>query len=155
LTLLLVLALVPILLELFINTLATASPNSVPVLRVLQQWSLPALGVLIVVLLLGQGLLFFMERPARRRWTARRPPYPGLEPFSEEDAGVFFGRDAEVEELLARLSPAVAHAAHRFVAVVGPSGGGKSSLVQAGLVPALTQRRRRWVVLPTFAPEDR
>src|SRR5207302_10035364 len=42
-----------------------------------------------------------------------------------------------------------------FVAVVGPSGSGKSSLVHAGLVPALTRRRRRWAVLPTFAPEDR
>jgi WD40 repeat protein len=155
LALLLLLALVPILLELFINTLATASPNSVPILRVLQQLSLPALGVLIIVLLVGQGLLFFMERPAHRRWTAQRSPYPGLEPFSEEDAGVFFGRDSETAELLARLSPAVAADAQRFVAVVGPSGSGKSSLVHAGLVPALTQRRRRWVVLPAFAPEDR
>jgi WD40 repeat protein len=155
LALLLLLALVPILLELFINTLATASPDTLPLLRVLQQWSLPALAVLIVVLLLGQGLQFYLERPTRRRWTARRPPYPGLEPFSEEDAGVFFGRDAEVAELLDRLSPAVAQSAHRFVAVVGPSGSGKSSLVQAGLVPALTQRRRRWVVLPAFAPENR
>jgi WD40 repeat protein len=155
LALLLLLALVPTLLELFINALATASPTSVPILRFLQQLSLPALGVLIVVLLVGQGLLYFMERPAQRRWTARRPPYPGLEPFSEEDAGVFFGRDAETAELLARLSPAVAHEAQRFVAVVGPSGSGKSSLVHAGLIPALTQRRRRWVVLPTFAPEDR
>ncbi|HYW22796.1 MAG TPA: AAA family ATPase, partial [Terriglobales bacterium] len=51
-------------------------------------------------------------------------------------------------------SPAVAHEAQGFVAVVGPSGSGKSSLVHAGLLPALTQRRRRWVVLPTFAPED-
>jgi WD40 repeat protein len=155
LALLLLLALVPTLLELFINVLSTASPDSLPVLRLLQRLSLPALGVLIVVLLLGQGLQFFMDRPRHRGWTAQRPPYPGLEPFSEDDAGVFYGRDAETAELLARLSPVVAQEAQRFVAVVGPSGSGKSSLVHAGLIPALTQRRRRWVVLPTFTPEDR
>ena len=67
LALLLLLALVPTLLELFINVLSTASPSSLPVLRLLQQLALPALAVLIVVLLFGQGLLFFLERPAQRR----------------------------------------------------------------------------------------
>ena len=69
LALLLLLALVPTLLELFINVLSTASPDSLPVLRLLQRLSLPALGVLIAVLLLGQGLQFFMDRPTHRRWT--------------------------------------------------------------------------------------
>ncbi len=59
-------------------------------------------------------------------------PYPGLPPFEEEDADVFFGREAQTDELLARLGNKL-----RFVAVVGPSGGGKSSLVRAGLIPAL------------------
>ncbi|HSR22257.1 MAG TPA: AAA family ATPase, partial [Candidatus Eisenbacteria bacterium] len=155
LALVLLLALVPILTELVINDLTSGGAASLPVMRVLQQWALPALAVLIAVLLLGQGVLFFLERPARRRWTAQRPPYPGLEPFGEEDAGVFFGREAETRELVDRFSPALAHEAHRFVAVVGPSGSGKSSLVHAGLIPALTRRRLRWVVLPTFATEDR
>jgi WD40 repeat protein len=155
LVLVLLLALVPILAELVINDLTSGAGASQPALMVLKQWSLPALAVLIVVLLLGQGVLFFLERPARRRWTAQRPPYPGLEPFGEEDAGVFFGRESETAELIGRLSPALAQEAHRFVAIVGPSGSGKSSLVHAGLVPALTLRRRSWVVLPTFAPEDR
>jgi WD40 repeat protein len=155
LALVLLLALVPVMTELVINILAAGPPVGQPALRLLQRWSLPALAVLVAVLLLGQVVLFFMERPARRRWTARRPPYPGLEPFGEEDAGVFFGREDETRELVARLTPALAGEAHRFVAVVGPSGSGKSSLVHAGLVPSLTLRRRRWVVLPTFVPEDR
>jgi len=59
-------------------------------------------------------------------------PYPGLPPFQEEDAGIFFGREAHVDELLTRLNSQL-----RFLAVVGPSGGGKSSLVRAGLLPAV------------------
>jgi WD40 repeat protein/energy-coupling factor transporter ATP-binding protein EcfA2 len=58
-------------------------------------------------------------------------PYPGLRPFEPEDAGYFFGRDRQVDELLLRLRD------HRFVAVLGLSGSGKSSLVRAGLIPAL------------------
>jgi basic membrane lipoprotein Med (substrate-binding protein (PBP1-ABC) superfamily)/DNA-binding SARP family transcriptional activator len=64
--------------------------------------------------------------------TPVRNPYKGLCPFSEEDAGDFFGREGLVRELLAAL----AHG-HRLIAVVGPSGCGKSSVVSAGLVPAL------------------
>jgi WD40 repeat protein len=58
-------------------------------------------------------------------------PYPGLRPFEPADADYFFGRDRQVDELLLALRD------HRFVAVLGLSGSGKSSLVRAGLVPAL------------------
>ncbi|MBL8155646.1 MAG: protein kinase [Anaerolineae bacterium] len=61
-------------------------------------------------------------------------PYKGLKSFQEADANDFFGRGALVERLLARLS-----AKGRFLAVVGPSGSGKSSVVMAGLIPALKQ----------------
>jgi WD40 repeat protein/serine/threonine protein kinase/energy-coupling factor transporter ATP-binding protein EcfA2 len=61
-------------------------------------------------------------------------PYKGLKSFQEADASDFFGRGALVERLLARLS-----AKGRFLAVVGPSGSGKSSVVMAGLIPALKQ----------------
>ena len=57
--------------------------------------------------------------------------FPGLRPFEEQDAVLFFGRDEQTDELLRRLDDT------RFVAVVGLSGGGKSSLVRAGLLPAL------------------
>jgi WD40 repeat protein len=58
-------------------------------------------------------------------------PYPGMLPFREADAARFFGRDAVVGEMVDRLRH------HRFLAVIGPSGTGKSSLVLAGLLPAL------------------
>jgi WD40 repeat protein/class 3 adenylate cyclase len=58
-------------------------------------------------------------------------PYMGLAAFEAEDAEFFFGREALVAELTARL------AGIRFLAVVGPSGSGKSSLVRAGLLPAV------------------
>ena len=61
-------------------------------------------------------------------------PFKGLRSFREADAAEFHGRDALVERLLEAV------AAERFVAVVGPSGSGKSSLVHAGVVPALRGR---------------
>jgi WD40 repeat protein/energy-coupling factor transporter ATP-binding protein EcfA2 len=61
-------------------------------------------------------------------------PYRGLEPFREEDAAFFCGRDAAIHELVARVRE------HPFIAVVGPSGSGKSSLVFAGLLPALRKQ---------------
>jgi|GEM_PF-749564 len=58
-------------------------------------------------------------------------PFPGLRPFNDDEEYLFFGRDAQVDDLLARLRR------RRFVAVVGTSGSGKSSLVRAGLLPSL------------------
>jgi hypothetical protein len=58
-------------------------------------------------------------------------PYPGLRPFESSEADLFFGRERQVDALLERLSHS------HFVAVVGESGAGKSSLVRAGLLPAL------------------
>lgn len=59
-------------------------------------------------------------------------PYVGLRPFDEADALLFFGRDLHVRDLLAKL-----RRHERFVAVLGASGTGKSSLIRAGLIPAL------------------
>ena len=62
----------------------------------------------------------------------KRPnPYKGLRPYQEADAGDFYGREALINALIERT------AASRFLAVVGPSGSGKSSAVRAGLIPAL------------------
>jgi cell division septum initiation protein DivIVA len=58
-------------------------------------------------------------------------PFPGLRPFCEEEARLFFGRDEQVTTLLHRLEHT------RFLAVLGTSGSGKSSLVHAGLLPIL------------------
>ncbi len=62
---------------------------------------------------------------------ARTNPFPGLRPFMQEEADLFFGRDRQSDELVRRL------ASRRFLAVVGTSGSGKSSLVRAGLLPSL------------------
>lgn len=68
-------------------------------------------------------------------------PYKGLRAFEESDAMDFFGREALVQQLVARLAEQTPTA--RFLAVVGPSGSGKSSVVKAGLLPAL-----RWGEIP-------
>ena len=62
-------------------------------------------------------------------------PYKGLRAFQEADADDFFGRDALIQRLVARLGEQ--GEACRFLAVVGPSGSGKSSVVRAGLLPSL------------------
>jgi WD40 repeat protein len=62
----------------------------------------------------------------------RENPYVGFRPFFTRDALYFFGRDEQTRALLQRLHE------FRFVSVVGNSGSGKSSLVLAGLMPALT-----------------
>jgi len=64
-----------------------------------------------------------------------RNPYKGLRAFSEADTEDFFGRDELIEHLVARLTEDVDGS--RFLGVVGPSGSGKSSVVRAGMVPAL------------------
>lgn len=58
-------------------------------------------------------------------------PFPGLRPFRQEDKPVFFGRERETLELVLRLNE------RRFLAAIGPSGSGKSSLIYAGLLPEL------------------
>jgi PQQ-dependent catabolism-associated CXXCW motif protein len=60
-----------------------------------------------------------------------RPPYPGLRPFERNESDLFFGRDGCVDAMIARLEKT------RFLAVLGSSGTGKSSLVKTGLLSAL------------------
>jgi tetratricopeptide (TPR) repeat protein len=76
-------------------------------------------------------------------------PYKGLEPFREEDAAFFCGRDEAIRELVGQVQK------HSFVAVLGPSGTGKSSLVFAGLLPELRQQRQTtmWDVV-SFRPGE-
>ena len=63
--------------------------------------------------------------------TKRIIPFPGLRPFAENEEHLFFGRESQVDAMVDKL------AASRFLAVVGSSGSGKSSLVNCGLRPAL------------------
>ncbi|HEX5736569.1 MAG TPA: hypothetical protein VF131_27305 [Blastocatellia bacterium] len=79
-------------------------------------------------------------------------PFPGLRPFQTEEYDRFFGRDGQSEGLVNKLQ------INRFVAVVGTSGSGKSSLVRAGLLPALYSGHMRgagssWRIA-IFRPQD-
>jgi WD40 repeat protein/DNA-binding SARP family transcriptional activator len=78
-----------------------------------------------------------------------RNPYKGLRAFLEADARDFFGREAVTNRLLGRIGQD--DEASRFLAVVGPSGSGKSSVVRAGLIPALRrgaiEGSERWFVI--------
>jgi len=63
----------------------------------------------------------------------RPNPFPGLRPFREDEEHLFFGRENQVDAMVDKLADT------RFLAVVGTSGSGKSSLVNCGLRPALRQ----------------
>jgi hypothetical protein len=60
-------------------------------------------------------------------------PFPGLRPFRDDEEHLFFGRESQIDTMVDKL------AATRFLAVVGTSGSGKSSLVNCGLKPALSR----------------
>ncbi len=68
-------------------------------------------------------------------WADLENPYKGLHAFGEADVDRFYGRETLIQELLGQLTGE--NELSRFLAVVGPSGSGKSSVVKAGLVPAL------------------
>jgi WD40 repeat protein/transcriptional regulator with XRE-family HTH domain len=76
-------------------------------------------------------------------------PYKGLRAFQEGDALDFFGREALTARLVDRLSEP-GELSH-FLAVVGPSGSGKSSLVRAGLIPAVRRLGLPGGMRPTIA----
>jgi tetratricopeptide (TPR) repeat protein len=85
------------------------------------------------------------------------PPFPGLRPFSYRDHEYFFGREDQVASLYRLLTR------QHFIAVVGGSGSGKSSIVRAGLLPLLDQENSelptpvwRWTAMrPGVNPIDR
>jgi DNA-binding winged helix-turn-helix (wHTH) protein/WD40 repeat protein len=79
--------------------------------------------------------------PVRERAVSpevERSPYPGLAAFTEDDAEFFFGREAEVALMWRKLT------SRKLLAVIGPSGVGKSSFLRAGVIPA---RPEGWGVL--------
>jgi WD40 repeat protein len=86
------------------------------------------------------------------------PPYKGLYYFDESDAELFFGREGLTETLIDHVRTGL-KSDQRFLAVVGASGSGKSSVVRAGLIPALRwqQPSSGWpvyVITPTAHPLD-
>ncbi|MFH1468968.1 MAG: CHAT domain-containing protein [Pseudomonadota bacterium] len=80
-------------------------------------------------------------------------PWPGLAPLDARHRRFFFGREAEIAALVAALDALARRGAPRFVAVLGASGAGKSSLVRAGLIPRRQADDKRVVVMrPGGAP---
>jgi energy-coupling factor transporter ATP-binding protein EcfA2 len=69
--------------------------------------------------------------PAPAPAAERLNPFPGLRPFEPDEDYLFFGREKQVDELLRRLRTT------RFLAILGTSGSGKSSLMRSGLIPSL------------------
>lgn len=72
-------------------------------------------------------------------------PYVGLSAFGENQRSLFYGREKLISQALQSLSGS------RFLAVLGPSGSGKSSLVRAGVLPKLAESEK-WLICPTIVP---
>ncbi|HUV00459.1 MAG TPA: hypothetical protein VMW32_05820 [Bacteroidales bacterium] len=76
-------------------------------------------------------------------------PFPGLRPFTPDESDLFFGRERESEEILEKLIN------NRFIAVIGASGSGKSSLIHCGLMPKVRKLATRgaaaWKII-SFRP---
>ncbi|MDC8830842.1 nSTAND1 domain-containing NTPase [Alteromonas gilva] len=76
------------------------------------------------------------SRAQKAQWQGGSP-FLGLQAYSEKDAGVFFGRQKQIAELLGRINHQIEQG-RAFTLLLGPSGSGKSSLIHAGLIPRLT-----------------
>ena len=93
--------------------------------------------------------------------TQPRNPYKGLQAFRREDAQDFFGRESLIDKLTASLEASLLvdkqdSQSARILAVVGPSGSGKSSVVMAGLLPRLQAGglpgSEKWIYLDPIVP---
>jgi WD40 repeat protein len=87
-------------------------------------------------------------------WDSRRPPFPGLNYFDAEDAGIYFGRDDEVRQVIETLTRMRRQGEPLLLVVVGSSGSGKSSLIRAGVIPRLGKDRSRWALVAPFRPGE-
>ena len=81
-------------------------------------------------------------------------PFMGLASYGDDDAdaAVFFGREPEVHDLLQTLRAMRATHDRRALALIGPPGSGKTSLVNAGLLPRLRSEAPAWIPVRTFRP---
>ena len=84
----------------------------------------------------------------KQRGSQRVNPFPGLRPFAQDESRFFFGRDRDVQAAIDNLRT------RSFLAIIGPTGSGKSSLVRAGLLPMLGAwgKWRSTIMRPGLAP---
>src|SRR5262249_44218001 len=82
-----------------------------------------------------------------------RRPYPGFAYFEEQDAAVFFGRDAQIVRGLDEIRRIARAGVTRMFVILGASGSGKSSFLRAGLWPRLKRDDLAWLPLPVIRPE--
>ncbi|WP_345555910.1 WD40 repeat domain-containing protein [Streptomonospora halophila] len=135
-----------------VTNYATDGDDAPLPLSLLEQIAVPGLVVLLIVLVAGHVVAYGLENPPppKLAWDPTRPPYPGLEAFREDEAAVYFGREAQTTQIVRRLHQSRASAEDRFTAIIGASGIGKSSLLHAGVLPRI--RGQRWSVLPVIVP---
>jgi hypothetical protein len=97
------------------------------------------------------AILAYYVPPTDVGFDATECPYLGLSPFQETDRERFFGRDQLTSDIVERLRE------KRLIVLVGPSGGGKTSVLNAGVLPALKEgsqipESKDWVFFPAIAP---
>jgi hypothetical protein len=85
-------------------------------------------------------------------WDPRRPPFPGFSHFETRDAGIYFGRDHEVRQVIETLTRLQRQGEPRLLLLIGSSGSGKSSLIRAGVLPRLGRDPEHWVLVDPFRP---
>jgi hypothetical protein len=102
---------------------------------------------------LKEGLKRAGLDPETFPFPAGRRPYPGFEPLTEQDAAIFFGREAHIVRGLDQLRTMREVGAERMLVVLGASGAGKSSYLRAGLCSRLRRDDRNFLLLPVIRPE--
>ncbi len=75
-------------------------------------------------------------------------PFPGIRSYDTDESDLFFGRDKQIKELTSSILE------HRFLSVIGASGGGKSSLINAGLIPAIISQNKGKCNIIKFRPGE-
>lgn len=103
-----------------------------------------AIGQMFGGIVIGQLIIYYSQKPIDQPVSAPSDfspnPYQGLNCFYEEDGDRFFGRSSNIEELVKKfLELQDDQNEIRILPIHGPSGSGKSSLVRAGLIPALSK----------------
>jgi hypothetical protein len=127
-----------------------AARSAIEDVRVVADWSLAAERELLKARLVQLGLLeeYFT-------YVSGRSPYPGLAGFEEEDAAVFFGRSAQIDEAIDRLTFYRQDGGCHVLSILGASGAGKSSFLRAGIWPRLRRDRASFFCLPILRPRER